>query len=172
MQHKFLSLASLSFCFFLLSCASNRPDCKCDTNPCRTESHHEQIPAVTLLSAYNATALSQFVPPYIRLMPARIFYDLLSNGNGHDSRTWYVGQRELSKNRILNHKKPISVLDVAYTGFIEVFPPQDIKGAQCRVFHQSISQNTKIYGVMTYRSQGMACARGPEMWKVTYDRNF
>ncbi len=165
-------MAALGITLSISGCGE-RPDCSCQTNPCRDgQLENLGVPATSLLGTYEGTTLSGMLPPEARLMAAKVFYDLLTNGNQNDQLTWYVGQRPLEDNKLLAKSRRPSKLDVAYTGRIEVLPPTYVKGAMCRKFEQDVTLHTKLYGRLTYKSRGEACRRMAGSWKVTQDHQY
>lgn len=174
MAHKYYLrlVATMAFMVVITACGE-KPGRVCNSNLCRKGQDQDLgVPATSLLAAYQGTALAAMLPPQARLIAAKVFYDLLTNGNQNDSRKWYVGQRPAEKNKLLKGSRRPSELDVAYTGFIEVMPPTETKGSVCRKFEQDVTLHTKIYGELKYKSRGKACRRMASSWKVTEDYQY
>lgn len=138
---------------FLAGCASNPPDCPCQDNPC-LEADDERFPLATVMQAYGGSSLGDLLPQGVKVTPAKVLYSLLEDGNSTDAATWKVGSDE---------KNP------EYSGYIEVFPIERIKGAQCRKFTQKIKMHLNKYGDFSFKSHGKSCKRYPGTWTIVQE---
>lgn len=141
---------ALSFLGLLVGCASD-PICPCtidQPNPCRGPDD-DIFSSQILLRSYEGSALGAFLPPNVRLTPAKAFYALLEHGNRTDASTWSVG----------SHKE--------YSGYFEVFPSTQKGTLICRKFTQEMTLKTKGYGDRLYTAQGESCKNPPKAtWRI------
>ncbi len=153
---RFVSL--FIFATALVGC-SREPICPCEnnSNPCR-EAEDELFPLATVMRAYEGTSIGKILPAGARTTPAKVLYALLENGNANDASTWYVGPSPAAK---WSDGK-----ETSYSGYIEVFPLENKKGAQCRKFIQKIEMRTKSYGDFSFEGHGESCKRYPGSWRI------
>ena len=149
----------------LLGCASKKPSCTCEDNPCH-KAEGEKFPIATILQAYQGSALGKFLPEEVQFTPAKVLYHLLEDGNPNDAMAWRVGNDPEAQWPDQKSEQKSNQKEAPYSGYIEVFPSHLKKGAQCRKFIQKITMHTKKHGTFSFEGHGESCKRRPSSWVI------